>query len=135
MQTSSTSIYAAAAAVVALLAALLWYLSARRFRMASTSEELLDLFEDRQATLEEHAIPASSNDKNKAPESAPAAAPLDLAPKGDKSTSPSTRCFRAGREGDKPRALLRVYDQRNRTPAFTARLIQMQRVIQAVDRN
>lgn len=126
MQTSSISIYAAAAAVVALLAALLWYLSARRFRMASTSEELLDLFEDRQATLEEHAIPASSNNEDKAPESAPAAAPLDLAPKGDKSTSPSTGCFRAGRESDKPPVLLRVYDQRNRTPAFTARLIQMQ---------
>ena len=47
MRTSSISIYAAAAAVVAVSAALLWYLSARRFRMASTSQELLDLFEER----------------------------------------------------------------------------------------
>jgi len=54
MRTTSISFYGTAAAMVALLAALLWYLSARRFRMASTSQELLDLFEDRQSVREAH---------------------------------------------------------------------------------
>jgi hypothetical protein len=63
MQTPSISIYAVAATFVALLPALLWYLSARRFRMTSTSQELLDLFEERQAVLEEQATPSWSNDQ------------------------------------------------------------------------
>jgi hypothetical protein len=98
MQTPSISIYAAAAAVVALL----WYLSARRFRMASTSQELLDLFEERQAVLEEQATSSSSHDQGKASEFATAAASVDLAPKGDKLGNPFARCFRLGRESDKP---------------------------------
>ena len=73
MQTPSISLYGTAAAVVALLAALLWYLSARRFRMASTSQELLDLFEDRQSVRETHRTSILSDEKDKAPESAPAA--------------------------------------------------------------
>jgi hypothetical protein len=40
MKTPWTSINRAAVAVVALIAGLLWHLSARRFRMASTCEEL-----------------------------------------------------------------------------------------------
>jgi hypothetical protein len=84
MHSPAISIYRAAAAVVALLVALLWYLSAWRFRMASTSQELLDLFEDRQAMLEEHATSTSRNDEGKASKSATAAAPVDLALKGDK---------------------------------------------------
>jgi len=102
MRTPSISIYGAAAAAVALLVALLWYLSARRFRMASTSQELLDLFEVRQAMLEERATSTSSNDEDEAPESATAAAALDLAPKADKLASPFARCFCLGRRNDRP---------------------------------
>jgi hypothetical protein len=77
MRTPSISIYGTAAAVVALLAALLWYLSARRFRMASTSQELLDFFEDRQSVREVHGISILSDEKDKAPESAPAASAIE----------------------------------------------------------
>jgi hypothetical protein len=73
MRTPSISFYGTAAAMVALLAALLWYLSARRFRMASTSQELLDLFEDRQSVREAHRTSILSDEEDKAPESAPAA--------------------------------------------------------------
>ena len=47
MQTPSTSICSAARAAVALIPGLLRYLPAQGFRMANSSEELLDLFEER----------------------------------------------------------------------------------------
>jgi len=112
MQTPSISIYGAAAAVLALPAALLWYLSAQRFRMASTGQELLDLFEDRQAMLEERATSTSSNDEDEAHESATAAAALDLTPKANKLASPSARCFCLGRRNDRPPVVSRLDDRR-----------------------
>lgn len=118
MQTPSISMYGAAAAVVVLLAALLWYLSARRFRMASTSQELLDFFEDVQAVREEHETSTSLNGEDKASESATAAAPVDLAPKGDKSRMPFARCFRLGRESDKPLVLWSFTVDEKKSAAF-----------------
>ena len=49
MKTSLTSIYCAATTVLAVIEDLLWQVSPRRFRMASTCEELLDLFEEKYA--------------------------------------------------------------------------------------
>jgi hypothetical protein len=49
MKTSLTSIYCAATTAMAVIEDLLWQVSPRRFRMASTSEELLDLFEEKYA--------------------------------------------------------------------------------------
>jgi hypothetical protein len=40
------SVFAVAAAVGAIFAGLLWYLLGRPFRIASTSQELLELFEE-----------------------------------------------------------------------------------------
>jgi hypothetical protein len=53
MQTPLNSIYGAAGSAVALIPGLLWHLSQRRIRMASTSEELLDLFEERYGEQQE----------------------------------------------------------------------------------
>jgi hypothetical protein len=83
MKTPWTSINRAAVAVVALIADLLWHLSARRFRMASTCEELLDLFEETYSEREDTAPLTSSNIEGKASESGTAAAAVDLAPNGD----------------------------------------------------
>jgi hypothetical protein len=47
MQTPLNSIYGVAGVAVAHIPGLLWNLSQRHIRMASTSEELLDLFEER----------------------------------------------------------------------------------------
>jgi hypothetical protein len=55
MNTQSISIYAAVAAALALLAAMLWFVVSRRFRMASTSEELLDLLEESYSVREDQA--------------------------------------------------------------------------------
>ena len=58
---------------------LLWHLSARRFRMASTSEELLDLFEKRYAVPDER-LPVTSSDREDKPcNFAPGAAPAVFA--------------------------------------------------------
>lgn len=105
MQTPSISIYAVAATFVALLAALLWYLSARRFRMASTSQELLDLFEERQAVLEEQATPSWSNDQGKASEFATAAASADLGPKAYKLGNSFARAFVSAEKATIPLSL------------------------------
>jgi hypothetical protein len=56
MQTPSDSISTVEAALVASKTALLRLVSVRRFRMASTGQELLDLFEDRQALHEKDAF-------------------------------------------------------------------------------
>jgi len=42
----SISVLAVAATVAGIFVALFWYISGRSFRFASTSQELLDLFED-----------------------------------------------------------------------------------------
>jgi hypothetical protein len=47
MQTPLASIHVVAGIAVAHIPGFLWHLSQRRIRMASTSEELLDLFEER----------------------------------------------------------------------------------------
>jgi hypothetical protein len=47
MKTQSTSICSAAHAAVALIPGLLRHLAAQGFRMANSSEELLDLFEEK----------------------------------------------------------------------------------------
>ena len=56
MQTQSTSLCSAARAAVALIPSLLRCLPAQGFRMASSSEELLDLFEERYGVLHERTI-------------------------------------------------------------------------------
>jgi len=53
MQTSLNSIYSAAGSAVAHIPDLLSLLSQRHIRMASTSEELLDLFEERYSEQQE----------------------------------------------------------------------------------
>jgi hypothetical protein len=52
MQTPLNSIYGVAGIAVAHIPGLLWNLSQRHIRMASTSEELLDLFEARYSEQE-----------------------------------------------------------------------------------
>jgi hypothetical protein len=56
MQTPSTSICSAARAAVALIPGLLRCLPAQGFRMADSSEELLDLFEERYGVHAEFTI-------------------------------------------------------------------------------
>ena len=56
MQTQSTSLCSAARAAVALIPSLLRCLPAQGFRMASSSEELLDLFEERYGVQTEFTI-------------------------------------------------------------------------------
>jgi hypothetical protein len=68
MPMSSISIVAVGAAVIAALAGLLSYLLKRPLNMASTSGELLDLFEERYTTFEEHLPSTSRNDESRAPE-------------------------------------------------------------------
>jgi hypothetical protein len=53
MQMSSISIFAVGSAVIAPMAVFLRYLLKQPPKVASTSQELLDLFEDRCALLEE----------------------------------------------------------------------------------
>jgi hypothetical protein len=122
MQTPWTSINRAAVAVVALIAGLLWRLSTRRFRMASTCEELLDLFEETYSVREDTAPLTSSNLEGKASESGAAAAAVDLAPNGDKLTAPFARCFRLGREGEKLFVLSELHNQKERIPPSAMRL-------------
>lgn len=56
MQARSTSICSAARAAVALIPGLLRRLPARGFRMANSSEELLDLFEERYGVTQKATI-------------------------------------------------------------------------------
>lgn len=81
MQTPRISIYRLAAAVEALVAGLL-HLSARRFRMASTCEELLDLFEETYSVREDIAPLTSSNPEDKVSESGAAAVGDDFSDLG-----------------------------------------------------
>jgi hypothetical protein len=90
MQMSSISIFAAGSVVIAPLAAFLRQLLKQPLKVASTSEELLDLFEDRCALLEEHATLASPNDEGRASERLTVAAPNNLASVKASSTESST---------------------------------------------
>jgi hypothetical protein len=117
MQTPSISIYAAAAAVVALL----WYLSARRFRMASTSQELLDLFEERQAVLEEQATPSSSHDQGKASEFATAAASVVWLRKVTNWETRSLGAFVSAEKATSPLSL-RSFAADSKSPIFRQRV-------------
>jgi hypothetical protein len=79
MQMSSTSIFAIGSAVIAPLAVFLRYLLKQPPKVASTSEELLDLFKERYALLEEHATLISPDDEGRASERLTVAVPNDLA--------------------------------------------------------
>jgi hypothetical protein len=119
MKTSLTSIYGAATTVMAVTADLLWQVSPRRFRMASTSEELLDLFEEKYAVQDELLPVTSSNQEGNAPESACLAASVDLPPKGDKLEAPFARRFYIGRKGDRLFVLSELHSQRGISPSAT----------------
>jgi hypothetical protein len=119
MKTSLTSIYGAATTLMAVTANLLWQVSLRRFRMASTSEELLDLFEEKYAVQDELLPVTSSNHEGKAPESACLAASVDLPPKGDKLEAPFARRFYIGRKGDRLFVLSELHSQRGISPSAT----------------
>src|SRR5260370_34960165 len=101
MKTPLTSIYDATTAVAAASSDVLWYRLARRFRMASTCGELLDLFEETYSVREDTAPLAWSNREGKASESGTAAVAVDLAASGDNLSAPLTRCFRLGRKADR----------------------------------
>jgi hypothetical protein len=75
----SISFFAVRSAAIASLAVFLRCLLKQPLKAASTSEELLDLFEDRCALLEEHATLASPNDEGRASERLTVAAPNNLA--------------------------------------------------------
>jgi hypothetical protein len=91
MQMSSISIFAGGSAVIAPLAVFLRYLLKQPFKVASTSQELLDLFEDRRALLEEHATLTSPNDEGRVSERfTVAAASNELVPVNASSTELST---------------------------------------------
>jgi len=90
MQMSSISIFAAGSVVIAPLAAFLRHLLKQPLKVASTSEELLDLFEDRCASLEEDATLTSVSDKDRAPERSTVVGPNNLAPVKASSTKFST---------------------------------------------
>jgi len=74
MRMSSISIVAVGAFVIAALAGLLRYLLKRPLNMASTREELLELFEDRCTLFEEHAPSTSRNDGSRVHEDSRASA-------------------------------------------------------------
>jgi hypothetical protein len=96
MKTPLISIHDATTTVLAASSDLLWHLLARRFRVASTCDELLDLFEERYSGREDTAPLSWSN-----LESGAAAVAVDLGPSGDKLSDPLARCFRLGRKADR----------------------------------
>jgi hypothetical protein len=78
MQMRSISIFAVGSAAIAPLAGFLRYLLKRPIKVASTSEELLDLFEDRCVLLEGDTTLTSPNDQGRASEHFTLAASSDL---------------------------------------------------------
>lgn len=60
MHTPFNSLYGAAGSAAAVIPGWLWHLSQRRIRMASTSEELLDLFEERYSEKQERKLQQKS---------------------------------------------------------------------------
>ena len=93
MKTPLTLIHEATTTVAAASSALLWHLLARRFRMASTCDELLDLFEETYSVREDTAPLSWSNLEGKASESGAAAVAVDLGPSGDKLSARSLGAF------------------------------------------
>jgi hypothetical protein len=87
MQMSSISIFAGGSAVIAPLAVFLRYLLKQSPKVASTSQELLDLFEDRCALLEEDPPLTSPNEVS---ERFTVAASSELVPVNASSTELST---------------------------------------------
>jgi hypothetical protein len=79
MQMRSISIFAVGSAAIAPLPVFLRYLLKQPIKVASTREELLDLFEDRRALLEGDTTLTSSNDQGRAYEHFTLAASSDLA--------------------------------------------------------
>jgi hypothetical protein len=75
----SISIFAVGSAVIAPLAAFLRYLLKQPIKVASTSEELLDLFDDRRALLKGDTALTSPNNQGRASEHFTLAASNDLA--------------------------------------------------------
>ena len=119
MKTPLTLIHDAKTTVVAASSALLWHLLARRFRMASTCDELLDLFEETYSVRENNAPLSWSNLEGKASESGAAAVAVDLGPSGDKLSAPLARCFRLGRKADRLFVLSALHNQQRIPPSAT----------------
>lgn len=90
MRMSSISIVAVGAVVIAALAGLLRYLLKRPLNMASTSEELFDLFEDGCTLFEEHVPSTSRNGGSRAPEGFRANAARNATPLNASPTTLST---------------------------------------------
>ena len=131
MKTALMSIRDATTTVVAASSALLWHLLARRFRMASPCDELLDLFEETYGVREDTAPLSWSNLEGKASESGAAAVAVDLGPSGDKLSAPLARCFRRGRKADRLFVLPALYNQ-ERIPPSANEVVCVPRVIHAV---
>jgi hypothetical protein len=119
MKTSLTPIYGAATTAMAVIADLLRQVSPRRFRMASTSEELLDLFEEKYAVQDDLLPMTSSNHEGNAPESASLTASVHLASKGNKLEAPFARRFHIGWKGDRLFVLSVLHSQRGISPSAT----------------
>jgi hypothetical protein len=119
MKTPLTLIHDATTTVVAASSALLWHLLARRFRMASTCDELLDRFEETYSVRENNAPLSWSNLEGKASESGAAAVGVDLGPSGDKLSAPRARCFRLGRKADRLFVLSALHNQQRIPPSAT----------------
>ena len=90
MQTPSIWIVAIGSAATALFVTLLRYLSKRPLKVASTSEELLDLFQDRCALLEEQVPSTSPNVKGDASEDFRASAAGNPTPPSASPARPAT---------------------------------------------
>src|ERR1700732_1703706 len=131
MKTPLTLIHDATTTVVAASSALLWHLLARRFRMASTCEELLDLFEETYSVRDDTGPLSWSNLEGKASESGAAAVTFDLGPSGDKLSAPLARCFSLGRKADRL-FVLSALSQSTKDPAFGQRVVCVPRVIHAI---
>ena len=119
MKTALMSIHDATTTVVAASSDLLWHLLERRFRMASTCDELFDLFEEMYSVREDSAPLTRSNLEGKASESGAAAVGVDLGPSGDKLSAQLARCFRLGRKADRLFVLSALHNQQRIPPSAT----------------
>jgi hypothetical protein len=119
MKTALMSIRDATTTVVAASSDLLWHLLARRFRMASPCDELLDLFEEMYSVREDSAPLARSSLEGKASESGAAAAAVDLDPSVDKLSDPLAWCLRLGRKADRRFVLSALHNQQRIPPSAT----------------
>jgi hypothetical protein len=119
MKTALMSIHDATTTVVAASSDLLWLLLERRFRMASTCDELFDLFEEMYCVREDSAPLTRSNLEGKASESGAAAAAVELDPSGDKLSDPLAWCFCLGRKADRLFVLSALRNQQKIPPSAT----------------